>query len=133
MKTHKLKTWPTYFQAVRSGKKTFEIRKNDRNYQVNDVLVLEEWKPVQERCDVHYYFEGDGRCSCSNGEYTGAIFEAKITYKLDGGQFGIEEGYCILGIRKTERDKQLKEMQERIKELECEIKRIKLNNDLVLG
>ena len=45
MKTHELKIWPQWFDAVRIGSKTFEIRKNDRNYAVGDKLVLEEFRP----------------------------------------------------------------------------------------
>lgn len=41
--THELKTYPKYFQETIEGNKPFEIRKNDRNFQVGDVLILKEW------------------------------------------------------------------------------------------
>ena len=41
MKHHYLKILPEYYEAVKSGDKTFEVRKNDRDYQVNDVLHLQ--------------------------------------------------------------------------------------------
>lgn len=40
MKTHELKLDIKYFDDVKSGKKNFEIRKNDRDFQVGDVLKL---------------------------------------------------------------------------------------------
>jgi ASC-1-like (ASCH) protein len=40
---HELKIYPKYFEDVILGKKTFEIRKNDRKYCVGDVLLLKEW------------------------------------------------------------------------------------------
>lgn len=40
---HKLKTIQPYYDASESGLKTFEIRKNDRNFKLGDVLVLYEW------------------------------------------------------------------------------------------
>jgi len=46
--THNLKTWPKFFEMVRSGRKTFELRVNDRNFQVGDILDLHEWVPETE-------------------------------------------------------------------------------------
>jgi Domain of unknown function (DUF3850) len=44
-KKHELKCWPEFFAPVFSGAKTAELRYNDRDYQVGDVLVLREWEP----------------------------------------------------------------------------------------
>lgn len=77
---HKLKTWPEHFEEVYLGNKTFEARKNDRDYKTGDVLVLQEYDP-------------DGYC------YTGRELEKNVTHILHGGQFGIEEGYVIMSIQ----------------------------------
>ena len=45
MKVHYLKTNAEYFEAVFSGVKTFELRLNDRNFEVNDHLILLEYFP----------------------------------------------------------------------------------------
>lgn len=42
MKTHELKLDIKYFDDVKSGKKNFEIRKNDRDFQVGDILELKK-------------------------------------------------------------------------------------------
>jgi hypothetical protein len=70
---HELKTWPEYFQAVKAGTKTFEIRKNDCDYKVSDILLLREWKPM-----------GYSKVSPDfmTGEYTGDALKVKITYIL---------------------------------------------------
>jgi hypothetical protein len=49
MKVHVLKTWPLFFDAQASGEKTFEVRRNDREFEVGDVLVLRRWNPTSER------------------------------------------------------------------------------------
>jgi len=56
-----LKCWPPYFQDVVDGKKTFEVRVNDRNYKVGDTLHLREWKPETKT-------------------YTGRTFNVNVTY-----------------------------------------------------
>lgn len=78
-KNHELKVWPPYFHDLLTGAKTFEIRKDDRNFQVGDFLILLEWKPDEER-------------------YTGNSAYFKITYKINEGLFGLKKGYCCLGI-----------------------------------
>lgn len=46
-RTHELKAWPVYFDAILSGAKTFELRRDDRpgGFRVGDVLRLREWQP----------------------------------------------------------------------------------------
>lgn len=75
---HELKTWPAYFKDVLLGVKPFEVRRDDRSFHVGDVLELQEW---DER----------------NG-YSGRAIQRRVTYVLPGDQFGIEEGYCVMGL-----------------------------------
>ena len=58
---HVLKVWPEFFEMLHQGK-NFEIRKNDRDYQVGDRLTLKEWKPAV----------------LSGGEFTGKQVEANV-------------------------------------------------------
>lgn len=77
---HELKTWPLYFQAVVRGEKTFEIRRNDRDFTVGDVVRLREF-------GLHV--------SDPDGRYTGAICERRIVYKTG---FEQKPGYVVLGL-----------------------------------
>lgn len=79
MKEHELKCWPPFFHDVAVGVKRFELRRDDRAYEVGDVLHMREWVPESQR-------------------YTGASMRKMVVYKMPGGQFGIEEGYCVLGL-----------------------------------
>lgn len=49
MTTHELKCWPEFFKAIMDGTKRFEVRKNDRNYQLGDRLYLREWDPATQK------------------------------------------------------------------------------------
>lgn len=77
---HELKTHPPFFRAVYTREKPFEVRRDDRDFRVGDSLVLREWDPETE-------------------SYTGRSCYRRVTYKLEGGRFGVEPGFCILGIR----------------------------------
>lgn len=77
MKKHELKILPIYFQAQLEGKKNFEIRKNDRNYNVGDLLLLEEYNPETQ-------------------EFTGREIAVKVTYITDYQQ---RDGYVVLGTK----------------------------------
>lgn len=85
---HELKTCARYFEAVERGDKTFEVRKNDRAFQTGDTLVLIK---VTD-CAGRYYVTPDGQ---TFGKIT---IRKRITYLLQGGQFGIEPGFCVLGL-----------------------------------
>lgn len=77
--THELKTWNEYFEAIFTGNKTFEIRKNNRGFKNGDTLILKEWDPKTEK-------------------YTGRQVSKTVTYLLDGGKFGLEIGFVAMAI-----------------------------------
>lgn len=75
-KVHDVKLGTTFFGDVKTGRKTFELRKNDRGYKEGDTIVMHEYK---------------------DGTTTGRTIEKKIVYMLEGFT-GLEDGYCILGL-----------------------------------
>jgi len=77
---HKLKTVQPFFSEVLSGVKTFEVRKNDRDFRTGDILQLAEW---------------DDR-----GEFTGRCLYVRVKYILNGGQYGIESGTVVMAIER---------------------------------
>ena len=80
MTEHELKTWPTPFAAVCEGRKRFEFRFNDRNYQVGDLLMLREWNPA-------------------DGTYTGEEVLVEVLYILrDSECLSPQPGYCVMSI-----------------------------------
>lgn len=74
---HELKTWPESFQAISFGEKTFEIRKNDRDYKRGDILLLREW-------------------SQQHG-YSGQTIRARVTY-LAHGTWGLPHDLCVMAL-----------------------------------
>ena len=79
MKVHELKTLKTYFTPVYTGVKKFEVRFNDRNFQINDSLNLREFDGITQT-------------------YTGKNIIKRITYILDDPRF-VKEGFVILQIK----------------------------------
>lgn len=84
MSVHKLKTWPEFYNAIESGEKTFEVRKDDRAtpFRVGDVLHLQEWLPGKKA-------------------YTGRHMTVDVTYLISGPAFGIERGFVCMAITPT--------------------------------
>ena len=88
MRTHELKTWPSFFAGIWDESKTFEVRRNDRDFMVGDLLILAEWNP-------HYHVAHDAAVQVG---LTGRECRRVVTYVLRGGEFGIEVGFCVLGL-----------------------------------
>jgi len=83
---HDLKCWPPYWDQINQGRKTFEIRRDDRGFRVGDLLVLREWIPDE-------WLEKD-----VPGEFTGRVCYRVVTSVLIGGKFGLAEGYVALSL-----------------------------------
>jgi hypothetical protein len=94
MKAHELKTLPGFFEAVLSGEKTFEARKNDRMFQKGDQLWLREYDYKKDTI-------GSFDSNWPKG-YSGRSFNVEITHVLTGEEWGIKDGYAMLSFKKLD-------------------------------
>lgn len=78
---HNLKSFNVHFQAIVDGAKRSEVRTNDRNYQVGDILTLHE-----------------GQYEKGEFEYTGRTVSAEISF-ID--TFGMVDNYVTLSLRRV--------------------------------
>jgi hypothetical protein len=72
---HFLKTRREHYDAVASGYKRVELRRDDRGFAVGDTLVLQEWE---------------------DGAYTGRAMRVEVTHVLSG--WGLPAGLVALSI-----------------------------------
>lgn len=75
---HQLKISSKYFDAVNEGIKKFEIRKDDRDYQVGDVVQFLEFD--------------DGKYSGRKSDFVVVVYVLRNAEK-----YGLKPGYCIIG------------------------------------
>lgn len=79
---HELKIWPVMFDAVKSGEKTFELRRDDRDFNVEDHLFLREWDSV--------------------GGHTKRKILVRVTYVLrQAERFGLAGDFCAMSIERV--------------------------------
>jgi hypothetical protein len=77
---HEFKSHPDVFWPAVRGEKMFEFRKNDRGgYSVGQTVRLRCYDPD------HGYLEHPA-------------LDRRITNVLRGGEFGLQEGYCVLSL-----------------------------------
>ena len=86
-RVHFLKTDPDVFGYVWIGQKSFEIRKNDRNYYPGDILLLRETK-----------YSGHQMKNGKPMRYTGRWISVRVSYVLRGPIYGLEDGWVIMSI-----------------------------------
>lgn len=86
---HELKSWPNFFEEIAAGRKVHELRINDRNYKVGDILCLKEY---DDKSKV----------------YSGKKINVEVTYITSEDnpcvfmKDALKPGYCILSIRKID-------------------------------
>lgn len=88
MTTHRLKIHEQYADAVLNGIKTFEVRKNDRNFKVGDKIVFDV---VTD--------EGYSVGEAARHPLNGATY--RIDYILDDFE-GLAQKYVALAISKED-------------------------------
>lgn len=80
MSTHELKIWPEHFEPVRSGLKTAEFRKDDRDFKAYDIILFREFSPATQ-------------------QYTGNECPAVIHHVTRGEP--LPKGFCLLSIARA--------------------------------
>lgn len=83
MQIHTIKCQQPYFNEVWLGHKKFELRRNDRNYQLGDLVYLQEWNEEKK-------------------EYNRYMIKCRITSLLEN-YAGLENNFCIFGFDIEER------------------------------
>lgn len=83
MNLHRVKTETKYFRARKAGDKPWEVRLNDRDYQVGDIL---------EQVEIE-----------DNGAETGRVDYSKIAYMMNDERF-LKDGYVVMTLRHAMRE-----------------------------
>jgi len=91
-RVHTLKVWPEYWDALMTGVKRFEVRRDDRGFQRGDILrLLRCHKPLIGGYEVELDFNGK----------PSHVMDFHVDYILTGGQFGVEPGFVIMSITRV--------------------------------
>lgn len=86
MTVHELKIDAKAFDASTRGDKLFEIRFNDRNFEVGDELWLRETLHTEDEMKINEM----------PLIYTGRELTVKVNYILSGPIYGLAEGWVIM-------------------------------------
>lgn len=88
-KVHVVRSWAHLYDAIESGLKVHDLRKNDRDYKVGDHMILQRFDNV-------------------HGQYSGEEMRVEITYITGRDHVPcafssavLEKDYCILSIKKV--------------------------------
>ena len=82
--THILKILPEFFNLVSLGVKSWELRKNDRDFQIGDILILKE---IQA---------GNNTDLFPNDIFTGREISVSVFHIFDKVEFGLQPNHIII-------------------------------------
>lgn len=83
---HAVKSWPSSFEDILTWRKNFDVRINDRNYRVGDILRLREFIPGNHD---------------KSGHFTDRWCRRRIIYVLQGEvarMQGLKPQHCVLDL-----------------------------------
>ncbi|MGZ4849813.1 MAG: DUF3850 domain-containing protein [Candidatus Bathyarchaeia archaeon] len=85
---HIVKSWAHFFDAIKAGEKTHELRDNDRKYEVGDYMLLQRYDNIRgkytgEECCVIITYITNRERPCA---FSGSVLDPK---------------YCILSIKRV--------------------------------
>ncbi len=92
-RTHELKCWESVFIEVRAGRKRAEFRRNDRDFTVGDLVVLQRWSPTDDR-----FVNTLGEATYPSDDAIDS--ERVVITHIVQGCFGIPEGFCMFSFAK---------------------------------
>lgn len=92
-KVHRVKSWPEQFRAIVTGRKRFEVRRDDRNYQPGDTIELLEFTPELNQLQL---VKAEG----VPGRVTGRCWMGVIGYVSRGGP--LPTGWCAFDLISVE-------------------------------
>lgn len=82
-RVHEVKCYAPEFKAIVDGTKTHELRINDRDYRIGDVIREREyWPGIQHE----------------EGSFTGRTVEVLVTNATRGGCFGLPQNMIVMSI-----------------------------------
>lgn len=90
---HALKTDPAVFQDALDGKKPWEMRPDDRRYEIGDTLRLEETRHSAEEMKAGAPLQ-----------FTGRKLTVRVIYILRGPVYGLQEGWCVMSTEPHKED-----------------------------
>ena len=94
MKLHELKTVQPYFDMVWDGEKPYEIRKNDRDYEVGDLLWLREYNP-----DAVAIHDTENDCLVASSVYSTRSILVEVVAIIPAGELPyVDKEYCVMTI-----------------------------------
>lgn len=111
VEVHDLKVWPDYYEELAEGRKTHEIRRNDRDFQVGCLLRQRKFIPCEtcggsginsELVDVRSDHEDNPCISCDGAKGTycpdSPALYYKVPYITPGGKWGIDPDFVVMSI-----------------------------------
>lgn len=87
---HALKAWPDTFVPIYEGRRTFDIRLNDRHFKEGDLIEYREWDETKK--------EATGRTIRKRIAYLLRGMDESACHPLSQPRWGLKGSYVAMGL-----------------------------------